>query len=240
MKKLNLWIRIKHYNFEHLVPLNFLDTISSIFTGENASTKAFAKKIATKHNWENWFAMHAINEYKKFIYLGVISPTQITPSKLIDVVWHEHILFTKAYRDFCLQIIEQDFDHYPELLPTAEQTALYKAQYDATLKLYKKEFGIEAPDNIWETTKFNKENKSTAKPKQREKENEYTLEGDLHVSYSHLESFGPTESPEFFKGGSSGGGGASGDWGDGGFGESSDSGDGGGCSSGCGGGCGGD
>ena len=25
----------------------------------------------------------------------------VTPSKVIDQVWHEHILFSRAYRDFC-------------------------------------------------------------------------------------------------------------------------------------------
>jgi hypothetical protein len=58
-----------------------------------------------------------IREYKKFIYLGAVSDFVVTPSKIIDQVWHEHLLFTKAYRDFCSDVPGFSFDHNPKLIP---------------------------------------------------------------------------------------------------------------------------
>ena len=44
----------------------------------------------------------------------------VTSSK---IVWHEHLLFTKAYRDFCIDVPGFSFDHNPELIPITGQTA---------------------------------------------------------------------------------------------------------------------
>ena len=119
---------------------------------EDASTKAFADKIAHKPEWKHRFALRAIREYKKFIYLGAVSDFVVTPSKIIDQVWHEHLLFTKAYREFCTDVLGFSFDHNPELIPMTDQTGTFNAQYLDTLELYKKEFFIH-PRRYLEPTK---------------------------------------------------------------------------------------
>jgi hypothetical protein len=48
---------------------------------KDASTKAFADKTR-KFQWKHRFALRAIREYKKFIYLGAISDFVVTPSKI--------------------------------------------------------------------------------------------------------------------------------------------------------------
>jgi hypothetical protein len=53
-------------------------------------------KIARKLEWKHRFALRGIREYKKFIYLGAVSDFVVTPSKIIDQVWYEHLLLTKA------------------------------------------------------------------------------------------------------------------------------------------------
>lgn len=35
------------------------------------------------------------------------------PSKMIDVAWHEFILFTREYREFCDMAFDRFFDHTP-------------------------------------------------------------------------------------------------------------------------------
>ena len=47
--------------------------MTEAFGVEDASTKAFADKIARKLEWKHRFALRAIREYKKFIYPGVVS-----------------------------------------------------------------------------------------------------------------------------------------------------------------------
>lgn len=246
MNKKQLWLRIKTYHFEHLVPAALLDKVSQFFGGDDASEKAFASKVARKHAWNKHYAQRVIKEYKKFVYLGVAADFSVTPSKNIDKVWHEHLLFTKAYRDFCTHILQQDFDHHPELVQDTQQTGIFNAQYLDTLALYEREFGITPPEDIWGTTKFDKDSLEGMVYESRKKKFADASSGyDFSVDSTPLvDSFGSEiahESGDFseFGGGDFGGSGAGDSWGDGSSGNSDGSGgDGGSCSS-CSGGCGG-
>jgi hypothetical protein len=235
MNKKALWLKVKNYHFEHIVPPSLWEKITTTFSGDNPFTKAFADKIARKHHWNENFALQCVYEYKKFIYLGTVATFHVTPSKYIDIVWHEHILFTKAYQEFCETILEQDFHHFPELYPMEEQTGVFNAQYLETITLYETEFGVLPPLKIWELTKYDKEaiiNGDYNAKEKKEKESIsrmslYNDETPLHF-YFDQEEIITTDFPEFIEsGGDFGGSGATGDFGD----DSS-----GGCSGGCGGG----
>lgn len=243
MNKKNLWLRLKAYHFNHLVPPHLWIKVTAAFGGEDASTKAFADKIARKLEWKHRFALRAIREYKKFIYLGAVSDFVVTPSKIIDQVWHEHLLFTKAYRDFCTEVLGFSFDHNPELIPMTDQTGSFNAQYLDTLELYKKEFDINPPADIWSQSKFDKELVPTNGYESKKKtamagENSAFDYSDTPL-YTYFDFSANGESieayPEFngFGDGDGGGAGASDSWGS----DSDSVGDGGSsCSSGCGGG----
>jgi len=239
MHKKDLWLRLKNYHFDHIVAPGFWEHVTARFGNTNPSVKAFARKIAKKHGWKNIFAYRALEEYKKFVYLGLLSHFQVTPSKVIDVVWHEHLLFSKAYRDFCNDVIERQFDHHPELLPVEEQTSRFGEQYLKTLELYKTEFGLEPPQDIWYNTKFDKD-----QLRRKLSSDSMVYAGDdPNPLHTYFGSSPAAEYPEFsgFDGGDAGGGGDNGDWGDGsgGDGGSDSGGDSGSCSGGCSGGCGG-
>jgi hypothetical protein len=235
MKK-ELWLRLRGYHFTNLVPPNLWDQVAGAFGGVDASTRAFASKIARKHGWSAGFARRAIEEYRKFIFLGVTGERAVTPSKVIDTVWHEHVLFTRAYREFCRDVIGREFDHHPELLPNEEQTSLYAQQFDETLARYAVEFHHTPPVDIWGTPKFARDDVA----KQTPAADSAGAGGADTPLYTHFDGRGDTPShhdmPEFSGGGFSGGGGGS-DWSDSGNGDADGgSADGGsGCSSGCGG-----
>ena len=240
MNKKELWLKLRAYHFDHLVPTNLWQHISSAFGGPNAFSKAFAAKISGKHGWSKTFALKAISEYKKFVYLGVVSDFHVTPSKIIDVVWHEHILFTRAYRQFCDEVIGYQFDHHPELIPMADETGRYNAQYVDTIEFYISEFGFEPPTDVWGETKYDKEKLKDKNYASRQKT---MYVGDSLSTYSSdasLSTYFDGSAGAELGGGNFGGGGASGVWADGNASDSgsSDSGGdgGGGCSGGCGGG----
>lgn len=217
MDKKQLWLNLKAYHFDNLVAPDLWDHIQEKFSGTNASTKAFADKLARKLEWKNKFALKAIDEYKKFVYLGVISEFAATPSKVIDKVWHEHILFSKAYREFCINVIHYDFDHTPELVPMADQTGTFNAQYLDTLQLYKSEFGVDPPGAIWSIPKFDKEVIPANGYEAKKKRSSSTYIDDAPLHSWFVASTGSEESnsfPEFsgFDGGSGGGAGTSGAW----------------------------
>lgn len=245
MDKRKLWLRLKDYHFDHMVPASLWEQIQARFGARDASTKAFAYKVARKTGWSHAFALKAVHEYKKFVYLGVVSDFVVTPSQVIDQVWHQHILFSKAYRSFCQDVIRYDFDHNPELIAMDDQTGAFQAQYLDTLELYRTEFGVDPPADIWGAPKFdNRLVLSAAGYHSKRKEK---AAAGVDVSYSDdplYRSFDPVTDGSFygflgFGDGDGGGAGAGGDWGDG---DSSDSGGDSSCSScssGCGG-CGGD
>src|SRR5688572_4231580 len=152
--KRELWLRLKHYHFAHVVPPHLGDHVMACFGGPDAATRAFADKLQRKLGWTPRLARHAIEEYKKFLYLGVVADFEVTPSKIIDQVWHEHLLFTKAYREFCRDVLGRPFEHFPELVATDDQTSVFLDQYQRTLDLYEVEFDVEPPADIWSTAKF--------------------------------------------------------------------------------------
>ncbi len=245
MKKKELWLKIKAYHFDHIVTPNTWGKIRERFSGIDASTLAFADKIARKHQWKKQFCVKAIDEYKKFIFLAVVSDFNVTPSKYIDVVWHEHLLFTKAYRDFCTEIIEYNLDHYPELVPTDEQTETYKEQYLATIRSYIKEFAVLPPAAIWDVTKFDNDTIIAELNLVKEKRNnvnsssiQYNSSDSTPLYQSFKSEQNENSFPEF--NGFDGGNGSGGDWGsdDSGVGSGDSDGDGGGDGGGCSGGCG--
>ena len=234
MTKKELWLRLKDYHFDDLVPTHLWNLIQAHFSGIDASTKAFANKLAVKYNWANEFALRAAWEYKKFVYLGVTSNFNVTPSKVIDQVWHQHILFSKAYRMFCADVIENQFDHNPELLPFNSQTSIYSAQYGDTLQLYKKEFNTSPPADIWGIPKFDQEEIANVAALENKQDyasvgvGEYSNQSPLHLSFNGSE----IDAVFDFGGGDGGGAGAGSSWS--GDPDSSDSSSG--CSSSCGGG----
>ena len=219
MKK-ELWLRLARYHFDNLVPPHLADRVLASFGGADASTKAFGSKLARKLGWTNAFSLHAIREYKKFVYLGVVSEFSVTPPKLIDQVWHEHLLFSRPYREFCRDVLERDFDHNPELVPASGQTDVFEAQYDATLALYRQEFNAEPPGEIWGTPKFNAARTRQVVPPRRQHSGSTTLtsyeDTPLHIYFDASGGGGDSHSsvPEFGGGGGFSGGGGGSLWGD--------------------------
>ncbi|MEO6525922.1 MAG: hypothetical protein ABIP93_04805 [Gemmatimonadaceae bacterium] len=152
--KRDLWLRLKHYHFDHLVPPHLTDHVMAAFGGPDAATRAFASKLSRKLEWTPAFARRAIEEYRKFVYLGMVSDVMVTPPKVIDQVWHEHLLFSRPYKSFCDEVLGRDFDHHPELVSVSDQTEVFRAQYEATLERYESEFNVLPPADIWGTPKF--------------------------------------------------------------------------------------
>lgn len=220
MTKKELWLRLHHYHFENLVPAGLWNQVQAKFGKSNPSTYAFAQKLATKQGWKSSLALQAVLEYKKFVYLGVVSEFIVTPSQIIDQVWHQHILFSKAYRIFCTEVIEYDFDHHPELLPNQSETEVYQSQYLDTLRLYHHEFGLLPPEAIWGNPKFGSiqipEGMLLSKKKDlasADSDGSYTYNDPVPL-YTYFDSGDQDAPSESFGGGAFGGAGAGDSWSD--------------------------
>lgn len=89
-------------------------------------------------------------EYRKFLAMHLAFPdADIVPCKLVDEMWHQHILDTEAYHDDCDAIFGRYLHHFPYFGMRGEddEQALHNAYAD-TLERYRQAFG-EPPEGTW-------------------------------------------------------------------------------------------
>ena len=104
-------------------------------------------------------------EYRKFLALHLAYPeTDIVPCKIVDEIWHQHILDTAAYRADCDAIFGRFLDHYPYFGMRGEDDA--RALHDAyadTIERYRDAFG-EPPTDTWVSVDAAKCKRTACKP----------------------------------------------------------------------------
>lgn len=85
----------------------------------------------------------AETEYRRFLALKVFYPgVSLVPSKLVDKIWHAHILDTRAYREDCEKVFGRFIDHYPYFGINGDHDAhVLQYHFHKTIKLYEKHFG---------------------------------------------------------------------------------------------------
>ena len=48
----------------------------------------FLAHLMRANGWSRPFALRAIEEYRKFVFLALVADHQVTPSDQVDQVWH--------------------------------------------------------------------------------------------------------------------------------------------------------
>lgn len=88
----------------------------------------------------------AMEEYRRFLGLLLAEAEPITPSKLIDEFWHQHVLDSRNYAHFCARTAGRTLHHIPHY----EKPHVFHAPaFRRTHALYRKRFGIDPPGRIW-------------------------------------------------------------------------------------------
>lgn len=89
-------------------------------------------------------------EYRRFLALQMLHPDDdIVPCKIVDEMWHRHILDTAAYRDDCQAIFGRFLDHFPYFgMRGPEDAQALNDAYADTLRRYREAFG-EPPEGTW-------------------------------------------------------------------------------------------
>lgn len=117
-----------------------------------AAWPEFGAKLARKQRWTPGFARQAIEEYRRFCFLAMVSPTPMTPSREVDEVWHLHLLHTRDYWGrWCGEALGRPLHHDPAAGGTAD-LYLVREQYAETLALYRHYFGP-SPEAHWPSTR---------------------------------------------------------------------------------------
>ncbi len=115
---------------------------------------SFSDRLSRENGWSLYFALQAIQEYKKFMYLIAQSAEPLTPSDQIDQVWHLHLLYTKSYwEDFCKNTIGKEIHHGPTKGGQDERNK-YKILYENTKKIYFEVFNQVPPPQLWPSSEI--------------------------------------------------------------------------------------
>ncbi|MFC1626216.1 glycine-rich domain-containing protein [Pseudomonadota bacterium] len=108
----------------------------------------------TLEEMKKWLAMCASNPNNDYVLFGEV-----------DVMWHQFILFTKKYREFCDQVFGYFLDHVPgqderiKKIIASEESDVLKAKlinlkkdgYKSFMDDYKSTFNVDTLPYPWES-----------------------------------------------------------------------------------------
>ncbi len=120
------------------------DSVEKFDINETSHGNGFALKLAREHNWPYNFTKDAVIEYKKFMYLAVTCDFMVSPSRIVDEVWHLHLTYSKSYNNFC-KVLGKTIDHHPSNF-TDEDVKKYKFAKEKTKVEYERAFGTQPPE----------------------------------------------------------------------------------------------
>ena len=107
-----------------------------------ASNPVLTKKISAALQLDESYVAAAITEVVRFLDLIGQSGERLTPSQRVDLAWHELILCTRYYADFCEQRYGRFIHHHP-----GGDEKENNDQFHKTLTLYREQFG--EPPVFW-------------------------------------------------------------------------------------------
>jgi hypothetical protein len=72
------------------------------------------ERVAKQYGYSSGYTEELAREAKRMLYLTVLSDEPVVPSHNVDMVWHEMIVFTRWYHDFCEFIGSSYIHHDPD------------------------------------------------------------------------------------------------------------------------------
>ena len=114
-------------------------------------------RLKTKFHWDDDFINRAVDEYCRFLFLRKSFPEiSICPGFCVDEVWHDHILHTKNYIDFCNKMFGEYLHHVPKNLITNDEF-----DPNPTIELYTQFYGYSPPNAYWFDKTANKDSNTS-------------------------------------------------------------------------------
>ena len=128
-----------------------------LIEGDYTDRNIVSRVMKKNPEWSDRKIDSLINEYKKFLYICAKCDEEQTPSKEVDEIWHEHILFTKEYEKWC-DFLGKKIHHNPEKVG---ETKSFHGIFEETQKKMKE---LKKPEK---TVKPSPVKKVSAKPIKR-------------------------------------------------------------------------
>ncbi len=123
--------------------------IESFELDDPRAARPFSRRLAQEQRWSHAFALRAIEEYKRFLFLSAACGHPVTPSRSVDEVWHLHLLYTRSYWDIlCAQVLQRPLHHDPGTGGLGDEEK-HRDQYQKTLLSYERYFRVAPPADLW-------------------------------------------------------------------------------------------
>lgn len=120
---------------------------------DKESNFSFKDRLARENGWTKEYSLRVIEEYKKFMFLLLLTDQPLTPSNQVDQAWHLHLIYTKSYwEDFCKRTLGKDIHHGPTKGGQAERLK-FTDWYERTKQQYQNVFNQTPPIDLWPSSK---------------------------------------------------------------------------------------
>lgn len=128
---------------------DLLDAIMAFDIDGDDPDFTFSRRLARESGWSIEFAQRVVDEYKRFVYLCMVSGHPCTPSEHVDQAWHLHLTYTRSYWErFCGEVLPRPLHHNPTRGGEREN-AKFDDWYARTKDSYRALIGEEPPSDIW-------------------------------------------------------------------------------------------
>lgn len=105
---------------------------------ETLDLQPIMNRVRTTHNLDDNTTARAEMLYRQFLQLHKKHPdAKLIPSRLVDVVWHEHLLDSQKYIADCEALFGNYLHHNPGIIGEGSP------YWQQTKELYVEEFGID-------------------------------------------------------------------------------------------------
>jgi len=130
--------------------LKLWEKLSNFSLDNPEASFSFTDRLARENGWSIEFSKRVVDEYKKFIYMSVVSGKSLTPSDEVDQAWHLHLVYSYSYWvEMCENTLGGFRLHHGPTKGGMTEKKRYDDQYSQTLEFYQNEFGCEAPRDVW-------------------------------------------------------------------------------------------
>jgi len=109
----------------------------------------FVAKLACEQGWSVAKSERVLGEYRLFLFLAMAAGHPVSPSRPVDLAWHQHLLDTRSYwQEFCPRVLGQPLHHTPSRGSEEERQRMWE-RYRRTLASYRTFFGEAPPADLW-------------------------------------------------------------------------------------------
>jgi len=113
---------------------------------------ALRERMEVKYDWSPEKTDELFGEMKKFMYLCATNDGAMAPPEDIDEIWHNFILFTGDYSEYCQDMVGMFLHHQP--LTVAQRAQSDGSMIENTLAAGRRAFGDDLPEKYWSFQKI--------------------------------------------------------------------------------------